>query len=148
MTRFRVTYPPMSDDDLSALAKMQPVLRVAPQPRDLNNNGHIFGGWVLAQMDIAGGIMAARVVQGSTATVAIEAMELIAPILSRDLISVYARVDRIGRTSVAIRLDVIASRNLGEERVPVTSGLFTFVALDENHNPRVIPENSKKKYLG
>ena len=148
MTRFRETYPPMSDDDLSALAKMQPVLRVAPQPRDLNNNGHIFGGWVLAQMDIAGGIMAARVAQGSTATVAIEAMELIAPILSRDLISVYARVDRIGRTSVAIRLDVIASRNLGEERVPVTSGLFTFVALDENHNPRVIPENSKKKYLG
>ena len=80
----------MSDDDLAALAKMQPVLRVAPQPRDLNNNG--------------------------------------------------------GRTSVAIRLDVIASRNLGEERVPVTSGLFTFVALDENHHPRLIPEESKQKY--
>ena len=138
--------PPMSNDDLDALAEMQPVLRVAPQPRDLNNNGHIFGGWVLAQMDIAGGIMAARVARGSTATVAIEAMEFIAPILTRDLISVYARVERIGRTSVAIRLDVIASRNLGEERVPVTSGLFTFVALDQNHNPRVIPEESKKKY--
>ncbi|WP_240616825.1 acyl-CoA thioesterase [Sphingorhabdus sp. YGSMI21] len=138
----------MGKDDLEELARMQPVLRVAPQPRDLNNNGHIFGGWVLSQMDIAGGIMAARVAQGSTATVAIEAMEFIAPILTRDLISVYARVDRIGRTSVAIRLDVIASRNLGEERVPVTSGLFTFVALDENHNPRVIPETSREKYLG
>jgi acyl-CoA thioesterase YciA len=137
----------MSDDDLVALAKMQPVLRVAPQPRDLNNNGHIFGGWVLSQMDIAGGIMAARVARGSTATVAIEAMEFIAPILSRDLISVYARVERIGRTSVAIRLDVIASRNLAEEQVPVTSGLFTFVALDENHHPRIIPEESKQKYL-
>lgn len=136
----------MSDDDLAALAKMQPVLRVAPQPRDLNNNGHIFGGWVLSQMDIAGGIMAARVARGSTATVAIEAMEFIAPILSRDLISVYARVERIGRTSVAIRLDVIASRNLAEEQVPVTSGLFTFVALDENHHPRLIPEESKQKY--
>ncbi|WP_254305676.1 acyl-CoA thioesterase [Sphingopyxis sp. BSNA05] len=134
----------MGKDDLEELARMQPVLRVAPQPRDLNNNGHIFGGWVLSQMDIAGGIMAARVAQGSTATVAIEAMEFIAPILTRDLISVYARVDRIGRTSVAIRLDVIASRNLGEERVPVTSGLFTFVALDENHNPRVIPETSRE----
>ena len=138
---------PMSNDDLAALAKMQPVLRVAPQPRDLNNNGHIFGGWVLAQMDIAGGIMAARVARGSIATVAIVAMEFIAPILSRDLISVYARVERIGRTSVAIRLDVIASRNLAEEQLPVTSGLFTFVALDENHHPRVIPEESKKKYL-
>ena len=137
----------MSKDDLAALAKLQPVLRVAPQPRDLNNNGHIFGGWVLAQMDIAGGIMAARVARGSTATVAIEAMEFIAPILTRDLISVYARVERIGRTSVAIRLDVIASRNLDEERVPVTSGLFTFVALDENHHPRAIPEDSKRKYL-
>mgnify|MGYP003626817675 FL=1 len=136
----------MSNDDLLELSNMQPVLRVAPQPRDLNNNGHIFGGWVLSQMDIAGGIMAARVARGSTATVAIEAMEFIAPILSRDLISVYARVERIGRTSIAIRLNVIASRNLDEEKVPVTSGLFTFVALDENHHPRAIPEESKKKY--
>lgn len=137
----------MTSDDLKQLEELQPVLRVAPQPRDLNNNGHIFGGWVLSQMDIAGGIMAARVAKGSTATVAIEAMEFIAPILQRDLISVYARVERIGRTSIAIRLDVIASRNLDEERVPVTSGLFTFVALDENHNPRPIPEESKAKYL-
>ena len=137
----------MSDEDLSALSKLQPVLRVAPQPRDLNNNGHIFGGWVLSQMDIAGGIMAARVARGSTATVAIEAMEFIAPILTRDLISVYARVDRIGRTSVAIRIDVIASRNLDEERVPVTSGLFTFVALDKDSRPRAIPESSKRQYL-
>lgn len=138
----------MSEDELKELEKLQPVLRVAPQPRDLNNNGHIFGGWVLAQMDIAGGIMAARVAKGSTATVAIEAMEFIAPILTRDLISVYARVERIGRTSVAIRLDVIASRNLGEKRVPVTSGLFTFVALDDDAKPRPIPEESKAKYLG
>ena len=146
MIRFRGTLIPVSKEDLKELAKLQPVLRVAPQPRDLNNNGHIFGGWVLSQMDIAGGIMAARVARGSTATVAIEAMEFIAPILTRNLISVYARVERIGRTSVAIRLDVIASRNLDEEKVPVTSGLFTFVALDENHSPRVIPEESKKKY--
>lgn len=146
MIRFPKASRPMSKGHLEELAEMQPVLRVAPQPRDLNNNGHIFGGWVLSQMDIAGGIMAARVAQGSTATVAIEAMEFIAPILTRDLISVYARVERIGRTSVAIRLDVIASRNLGEERVPVTSGLFTFVALDEDHQPREIPAESKQQY--
>ena len=136
----------MSEDEVGALDAMQPVLRVAPQPKDLNNNGHIFGGWVLSQMDIAGGIIAARVAQGATATVAIEAMEFIAPILTKDLISVYARVERMGRTSVAIRLDVIASRGLGEERVPVTSGIYTYVALDENHRPRVIPESSKTHY--
>ncbi|GAB5483517.1 MAG: acyl-CoA thioesterase [Parasphingorhabdus sp.] len=136
----------MSEEDLRKLIALQPVLRVAPQPRDLNNNGHIFGGWVLSQMDIAGGIMAARVAQGSTATVAIEAMEFIAPILTRDIVSVYAQVERIGNTSVSLRIDVVAERNRGEEHVPVTSGLFTFVALDEQHRPRPIPESSKTKY--
>ncbi|MEP2102556.1 MAG: acyl-CoA thioesterase [Parasphingorhabdus sp.] len=136
----------MSEDDLAKLITLQPVLRVAPQPRDLNNNGHIFGGWVLSQMDIAGGIMAARVAQGSTATVAIEAMSFLAPILTRDIVSVYAQVERIGNTSVSLRIDVVAERNRGEEHVPVTSGLFTFVALDEQHRPRSIPESSKTRY--
>lgn len=138
----------MTEDNLSKLIAMQPVLRVAPQPRDLNNNGHIFGGWVLSQMDIAGGIMAARVAQGSTATVAIEAMSFLAPILTRDIVSVYAQVERIGTTSVSLRIDVVAERNRGEEHVPVTSGLFTFVALDETQRPRPIPESSKAQYLG
>ncbi len=140
------TYRLMSEDDLQSLIALQPVLRVAPQPRDLNNNGHIFGGWVLSQMDIAGGIMAARVAQGSTATVAIEAMSFLAPILTRDIVSVYAQVERIGNTSVSLRIDVVAERNRGEEHVPVTSGLFTFVALDEQHRPRSIPESSKARY--
>ncbi|MEH6758995.1 MAG: acyl-CoA thioesterase [Parasphingorhabdus sp.] len=138
----------MIKDELSKLITLQPVLRVAPQPRDLNNNGHIFGGWVLSQMDIAGGIMAARVAEGATATVAIEAMSFLAPILTRDIVSVYARVERIGNTSVSLRIDVLAERDRGENHVPVTSGLFTFVALDEHHRPRVIPESSKTKYLG
>ena len=125
-----------------------PILRVMPRPADINANGHIFGGWVLAQMDIAGGIMAARVAQGSTATVAIDAMEFIAPILTRDLISVYAKVAKIGRTSIRIRLDVIATRGMGQSHVPVTSGLFTFVALDENHRPRAVPEESKARWAG
>ncbi len=136
----------MSEEELNNLITLQPVLRVAPQPRDLNNNGHIFGGWVLSQMDIAGGIMAARVAQGSTATVAIEAMSFLAPILTRDIVSVYAQVERIGNTSVSLRIDVVAERNRGEDHVPVTSGLLTFVALDENHRPRQIPAESKAKY--
>jgi len=117
----------------------EPILRVVPQPADINSNGHIFGGWVLSQMDIAGGIVAGRISDGACATVAIETMQFIAPILVRDLISIYAHVERRGRTSVAIRLDVIASRDRGREEVKVTSGVFTFVALDEQFRPRPLP---------
>jgi acyl-CoA thioesterase YciA len=118
----------------------EPILRVVPRPLDINANGHIFGGWVLSQMDIAGGIVAARESQGATATVAIEAMHFITPILLGDLISVYAKVERRGRTSLGIRIDVVADRGRGTEQVKVTSGLFTFVALDENHRPRELPQ--------
>ena len=116
-----------------------PILRVVPRPADINANGHIFGGWVLSQMDIAGGIVAGREAQGAVATVAIETMEFIAPILLRDIISIYAHIERRGRTSLAIRLEVIATRDRGENEVKVTEGVFTFVALDENHRPRPLP---------
>ena len=116
----------------------EPILRVVPGPSDINANGHIFGGWVLSQMDIAAGIVASREAQGPVATVAIDAMAFLEPILLRDLVSVYARVERIGRTSIAIRIDVIATRDRGTTEVKVTEGLFTFVALDENHQPRPV----------
>jgi acyl-CoA thioesterase YciA len=118
--------------------RREPILRVVPRPGDINANGHIFGGWVLSQMDIAGGIVAHRTAQGATATVAIEAMEFIAPILLHDVISIYARIERMGRTSMGIRIEVIASRDRGTREVKVTEGLFTFVALDENHRPREV----------
>ena len=117
-----------------------PILRVVPGPSDINANGHIFGGWVLSQMDIAAGIVAARRANGSVATVAIERMEFIAPIELRDLISVYADVERVGRTSMAIRIEVVAHRDRGQSQVKVTEGLFTFVALDENHRPRAVDQ--------
>ena len=116
----------------------EPILRVVPRPADINANGHIFGGWVLSQMDIAAGIVASREADGPVATVAIQAMEFVAPILLHDLISVYAWVERIGRTSIAIRIEVVASRRRGKEQVKVTEGLFTFVALDENNRPRPV----------
>lgn len=119
-----------------------PILRVVPQHRDINSNGHIFGGWVLSQMDIAGGIIAGNLCQGPCATVAIEAMEFIAPILVRDVISIYGEVVRRGRTSMAIKLEVVATRDRGASEVKVTEGLFTFVALDENHRPRPLPESA------
>ena len=115
-----------------------PILRITPGPSDINANGHIFGGWVLSQMDIAAGIVAARRANGAVATVAIERMEFIAPIELRDLISVYAEVERVGRTSMAIRIEVIATRDRGATHLKVTEGLFTFVALDEQHRPRPV----------
>jgi acyl-CoA thioesterase YciA len=120
----------------------EPILRVVPGPTDINANNHIFGGWVLSQMDIAGGIVASRRAQGPVATVAIERMELIAPIHLRDLISVYANVERVGRSSMSVRIEVIAHRDRGATEIKVTEGLFTFVALDENHRPRPVEAES------
>ena len=114
------------------------ILRVVPGPSDINANGHIFGGWVLSQMDIAAGIVASRRANGSVATIAIDKMEFLAPINLRDLISVYANVERVGRTSMSIRIEVVATRDRGTVDVKVTEGVFTFVALDEEHRPRAV----------
>ena len=100
------------------------ILRVVPGPSDINANGHIFGGWVLSQMDIAAGIVASRRANGSVATVAIDKMEFLAPIHIRDLISVYA--------------EVVATRDRGATDIKVTEGLFTFVAIDEQARPRPV----------
>jgi len=118
--------------------KQEPVLKVVPGPTDINANGHIFGGWVLAQMDIAAGIVASQRANGPVATVAIEGMKFITPIHIRDIISVYARVERVGRTSMGVRIEVVATRDRGKTDVKVTEGLFTFVALDEQYRPRPV----------
>lgn len=115
-----------------------PILRVMPAPADINANGHIFGGWVLSQMDIAAGIVASRRARGPVATVAVEAMKFIAPIHLRDLISVFAEIERVGRTSMAVKIEVIAHRDLGATDVKVTEGVFTFVALDSDNRPRPV----------
>ncbi len=118
--------------------KRHATLRVVPGPGDINANGHIFGGWVLSQMDIAGGIVASRRSGGAVATIAIDRMELIAPIHLRDLISVYAQVDSVGRSSMKVKIEVIASRNRGTDEIRVTEGLFTFVAIDDEARPRPV----------
>ena len=118
--------------------KREPILRVVPGPTDINANGHIFGGWVLSQMDIAAGIVASQRALGPVATVAIEGMEFIAPIHIRDIISVYAFVEKVGRTSMGVRIEVVATRDRGKTDIKVTEGLFTFVALDEQNRPRPV----------
>ena len=124
--------------DQPAEPRGEPILRVVPGPSDINANGHIFGGWVLSQMDIAAGILASRRANGPVATVAIDKMAFLAPIHLRDLISVYAKIESVGRTSMKVRIEVIASRDRGTTDVKVTEGVFTFVALDEQHRPRAV----------
>lgn len=116
----------------------EPVLRVVPAPADINSNGHIFGGWILAQMDIAGGIVAARRANGAVATVAIEGMKFHQPILLGDIVSIYGDVRRVGRTSIAIHLDVIAGRRRATTWTRVTEGIYTFVAIDAEARPRPV----------
>ena len=122
-----------------------PVIRTAPAPGDMNGNGDIFGGWVMAQMDIAGGIAAARVAQGRVATVAVAGMTFNKPIKVGDVVSIYGDVERIGTTSVSIKLETIVQRRLDPEPIKVTEGTFVFVAIDDQGKPRPIPKPAASK---
>lgn len=114
------------------------VLRTVAMPADVNGAGDIFGGWVLSQMDIAGGIVASRAAGGRIATVAIEAMKFIRPVKISDILCIYGDVVRIGTTSVAVQLDAWVVRGHMGESEKVTEGVFTFVALDADGNKRPI----------
>jgi acyl-CoA thioesterase YciA len=111
-----------------------------PQPADMNGNGDIFGGWVLAQMDIAGGTVASRAAHGRVATVAITAMTFVQPIKVGDLVSIYGEVRKIGNTSVTIWLETVVERRLDPTPIRVTEGTFVFVAIDEDGKPRPVPK--------
>jgi acyl-CoA thioesterase YciA len=115
-----------------------PIIRTVPQPADMNGNGDIFGGWVLSQMDIAGGTVAARVAKGRVATVAITAMTFVQPIKVGDLVSIYGEVSKVGRTSITVALETVVQRKLDPTPIQVTHGTFVFVAIDEDGKPRPV----------
>jgi len=119
--------------------KREPIIRTVPQPADMNGNGDIFGGWVLSQMDIAGGAMAARVAKGRVATVAITAMTFVQPIKVGDMVSIYGKVDKIGRTSITIDLETVVQRRNDATEIQVTRGTYVFVAIDQDGKPRQVP---------
>ena len=114
-------------------------LRTLTMPRDVNNNGDIFGGWVLSQMDMAAGIVASARAHGRVATVAIDAMQFIRPVKVGDVLCIYVHIAREGRTSMGLQIEAWVLRNRQEQREKVTHGLFTFVAIDEEGKPRVLP---------
>jgi acyl-CoA thioesterase YciA len=114
-------------------------LRTLAMPADVNVSGDIFGGWVLSQMDIAAGIVAGQRGQGRVATVAVDAMKFIRPVHVGDILCVYARIEREGRTSMGVALEAWALRDRYGVREKVTEAIFTFVAIDEEGRPRPLP---------
>jgi acyl-CoA thioesterase YciA len=116
-------------------------VRLIAMPSDTNANGDIFGGWVISQMDQAGGIRAAEKAQGRVVTIAIEAMKFIRPVRVGDVLSVYTAVDHIGRTSLKIHIEAWAQRFRTHHREKVTDATFTFVAIGSDGRPRpVVPK--------
>lgn len=120
------------------------VLRTLAMPKDTNPKGDIFGGWILSQMDIAGGLMASEVAQGRTVTVSVEKMVFERPIRVGDTICVHAGLLHVGDSSLDIKLEVWARQLVGAyeaERQLVTEGIFRYIAIDDHGKPRTVPDN-------
>jgi acyl-CoA thioesterase YciA len=129
----------MADATTESSPTREPTLRAIAMPADANARGDIFGGWILAQMDLAGGSAAMRRAQGRVATVGIASMSFHRPVYVGDEVSAYASVAKVGRTSITIAIEVWARRFAGEEIVKVTEGVFTYVAIDADRKPRPVP---------
>jgi acyl-CoA thioesterase YciA len=138
-----------SEDALAAVSGIAPltlpndrqlVMRVMPMPADANGNGDIFGGWIMAQVDLAGAVLPARIAKGRIVTVAVNQFIFKQPVSMGDLLSFYARVERIGKTSVTVNIEVFAERNPADLHVvKVTEANVTYVAIDGAGRPRPIP---------
>ena len=125
--------------DPTPIVERQPAVRMLAIPADTNPSGDIFGGWLMSQMDIAGGIAAAARAKGRAVTVAVEGMEFHQPVYVGDLVSCYADVVATGTTSITVKVETLARRRAGGETVKVTEGTFVFVAIDADGRPRPVP---------
>ena len=120
-------------------AGKEPTLRVIPMPADANHTGDIFGGWIMAQVDLAGAVPAVRVARGRVATVAVNSFVFKQPVFVGDIVSFYAEVVRIGRTSITVSVEVYAQhRAAADAGVRVTEAVLTYVAVDADRRPRVV----------
>lgn len=116
----------------------EPMIRVVAMPADANASGDIFGGWIMSQVDIAGSIVAVRRANGRVVTVAVNSFEFHQPVLIGDLVSCYAEVVRVGKTSMTVGVKVFAERNRLDAPVKVTEAVLTYVAVDEKRKPRPV----------
>ena len=134
---------PASENQLSPLqlpGDRQLVMRVMPMPADSNSNGDIFGGWIMAQVDLAGAVLPARIAKGRIVTVAVNQFIFKQPVSIGDLLSFYAKVEHVGRTSVTVHVEVYAERNPANlQVVKVTEANVTYVAIDASGQPRELP---------
>lgn len=118
------------------------MIRTIAMPADTNPAGDIFGGWLMAQMDLAAGNVAARRARGRCATIAVEGMTFLQPVVVGDEVSLYAHIVSVGRSSIRIQIEAWRRARESEETIKVTQALFTFVAIDENRRPRAVPPDS------
>ena len=119
----------------------EPVLRVVPMPADANSTGDIFGGWIMSQVDIAGALPAIRLAKGRVATIAVNSFMFKQPVLIGDLVSFYAKVVKVGRTSITVDVEVWVQRGIPEEvTVKVTEATLTYVAVDKDRKPRPVSQ--------
>src|SRR5580698_5778356 len=139
----------MTDSDPQAVhappvAEIEPCgdlcTRTLAMPADTNQNGDIFGGWLLSQMDIGGGVFASKTAKSRTVTVAIEAMNFRKPVYVGDLVSVHANLVKVGRTSITVHLEAWVLRRKEMQSILVTDGNFTYVAIDEEGHPQVVQQ--------
>jgi acyl-CoA thioesterase YciA len=116
-------------------------IRTLAMPADTNQNGDIFGGWLLSQMDLAGGVFASKIAKSRTVTVAIEAMNFRKPVFVGDLVSVHGNLVRVGKTSVTIHLEAWVLRRKEMQSILVTDGNFTYVSIDDQGHPQAIKQD-------
>ena len=116
-------------------------IRTLAMPADTNANGDIFGGWLLSQMDIGGGVFASKVAKSRTVTVAVEAMNFRKPVFVGDLVSVHANLVRVGRTSLTVHLEAWVLRRKETQAILVTDGNFTYVSIDDQGRPQEIKQD-------
>ena len=134
------TIPPVGDD-VQLPTDRQPVIRIIPMPADTNAHGTIFGGWVMAQVDLAGSVPATVRARGKVVTVSVNSFQFKQAVLVGDLVSFYADVVKVGRTSLTVDVEVYAQRQrFGADVVKVTEAQLTYVAIDEERKPRLVPE--------
>lgn len=129
--------------DINLVAIREPMIRVIAMPADTNPAGDIFGGWLVAQMDLAAGTLAQRIAKGRCVTVALDSMAFLAPVHVGDEVTVYADLLSMGRTSMKISVEAERRTRFQLETVPVTKATFTFVAIDEDRKPRAILQGPK-----
>jgi acyl-CoA thioesterase YciA len=129
---------PSKDAAAEPVAAREPTLRVVPMPSDANYTGDIFGGWIMSQVDIAGSIPAIELARGRVATIAVNSFVFKQPVMIGDVVSFYARVVRVGRTSITVDVEVYARRRELHEEVKVTEATLTYVAVDDQRRPRPV----------